>query len=1103
MGYIYPKKILTTTGHSKDHHTQKITNPENLCSGNDKLAYWGVKNPTWVGNYMRNYYDSVTTISGTYYKPEVIYATDWDISGATNKATVGKVTIQYAWEQVSYSCGNSTCYGRFDQPTITLTAGGKSQSFKGAKPDAIRYDNSKAEATKNTNNADLKNIHSYTVDFKHKVTVKDFKNMRLKFDPAKNNYHNHVRIIMQFIRIKIETKEPKKTTIAVKPPVKIDPIFKIESLTINDSRKYIDEEFICTCIVRQTQISNDVSKNNTTVKFTYDYSNRDEATELSGKINEITITNFNDNLYIYSFSLKDVLKTDYLYEDALSSKNLNITASIINYPDANEGYKQTSIQIIRPENPIAWGFNIHASPPYTYKCFGNNETKEIGFDIYMRRKYGARNVGSEYFTIEIESDQEEIPQKQNLFYRYNGQEDSGNHIIYDNGHYIISPELKNNNLIEIVWYMDFPPGEYNIWVVWHKGNKEEIWPKRKIVVLSSAMQKEFFKLRLEDGSDVRYNYLSVSQGDDLITPLEYTINDGSKEDSESGSTTDDYEGLNHNQIIKNLKITGETLKIPVNDVRFVSFDIKTDDLNVDLKNIFCYLDIYNDNGYNCSDVIIGADNQIELFQGGTQKYCSINNLKSGETKKIRFIVQSEVEQHCFLKIKPFNYDEKYETVPPEWTPCEIYFEDDPNIQLSIKSDKIEYEKGEEVIIDYYIENKSNIAGGHQHLSEEGIDEDYSDALKYRIKEPNNSFEIMETNFQVNDTIIDENDPDSPYYNEKNKIITFPYLPAEKYNNASEEFEEQKYDLRIKYKALQTGIFDFTLSTVDDEKSLLDDQSKNSVTQKILVGVKDNVKIKTYVSNYRPYIDELIDYTVEVTNYTKAQDYLVFCIKDIGDSIETEHDDHYTLEYANYPSNSEFIESENCNIGQWILKDVQPNETFKLVLTLRPLDIGYHTIQTIHNLSEYDTNIKVLERNKQIEFDVFHAVSYNENINCENCDLLTKVCDDDFINLGDDIYYVFTITNNNRNPIETPTHIYARLPDSFLDNDILCHSSNLIIDKTDDNNLIITIPDIKGCETTTFCLKVQPSQMGTFVSNFMVTNKNAHVLHKQLTLHVDE
>ncbi len=46
------------------------------------------------------------------------------------------------------------------------------------------------------------------------------------------------------------------------------------------------------------------------------------------------------------------------------------------------------------------------------------------------------------------------------------------------------------------------------------------------------------------------------------------------------------------------------------------------------------------------------------------------------------------------------------------------------------------------------------------------------------------------------------------------------------------------------------------------------------------------------------------------------------------------------------------------------------------------------------------------------FSQYHAVGDN----CNDCNSLTQICDDDFIPIGDDFFYVFKITNNERNPM---------------------------------------------------------------------------------------
>ena len=249
---------------------------------------------------------------------------------------------------------------------------------------------------------------------------------------------------------------------------------------------------------------------------------------------------------------------------------------------------------------------------------------------------------------------------------------------------------------------------------------------------------------------------------------------------------------------------------------------------------------------------------------------------------------------------------------------------------------------------------------------------------------------------------------------------------------------------------------------------------------------------------------LIDFTVNVKNFTKEQEKFTFVIKDVGTYGIDHNKCDYEIVYVNCENGTFTKSNQDNSLGTWILKNIGINDEYELVLTLKPKDIGYHTIQTIFNedSQEFENIVNVLERNKQIDFNVYHAVDPTKNENCANFDDLIEICDDDYITLEENLYYVLDITNNNRNDIETTTHIYARLPQSFLQNDVvLCNDKyNLIIDN---NNLIkIDIPQIKRCENIKIYFKVTPSEMGLYKSTFMLTNRNAKIYHKQLNINVD-
>ena len=153
------------------------------------------------------------------------------------------------------------------------------------------------------------------------------------------------------------------------------------------------------------------------------------------------------------------------------------------------------------------------------------------------------------------------------------------------------------------------------------------------------------------------------------------------------------------------------------------------------------------------------------------------------------------------------------------------------------------------------------------------------------------------------------------------------------------------------------------------------------------------------------------------------------------------------------------------------------------------------------MQTFENIVNVLEPNKQLDFNVYHAVGTNKDIECNDFDNIIEICDDDYIDLGDTLFYVCEITNNNRNAITDTTHIYIRLDDTFLTNEILCSTHEII--QQENNLLHIHIPSIQGCQTTKVCFKVQPSEIGTFINNFMLTNRNAKVYHKNLTINVNE
>ena len=1086
MVYVYPTTIITTTGRSTKTGTQALSNKAALESNSTTLAYWGKKTPLWVGNYLRNYPDSVTTPSGSFSKPEIFYATGWELKDVPDNAIVKTIKIQYKWEQIAYS--SQTSFGKFDKPTISIIHKEKTlTSFKGSKPEAIRYNNNKTNKAKmNTNYAELATLHSHSVDLsKYNLTVKDLKKLKIKFNPARNQATNHCRIVMQFLRLNVTYKkiEVKKA----EPAIEINPIYRITS-NIDPKETTQGTEWTYECVIKGQNSSNkptscslSFSDDIQVTKITVDKGNKyDHATRTW------TINNFTNR------SSKLILKCKSSVLDTHITHF--ITAKINKYADSTNNKTTSYIKII--SNRISLDSRVlGASKPYVFKSIGETIAKAIQIDL-SRDKIPDDGSG----TITISTDNWLNDENDLVIDGVNG-----NINYLGNGKWKVTNITTKALTIISADNKEIKPGRYNITVIYEENidtNKtNKISDSFTIEVIGNTLDKEFFKLRLEDGSDVRYNSLMFAPGDDLTQPLTYEI-------------------IQDIDLMEHIIVTGEEKSIPVNEARYISFNVELKDTTKTYQNVFAYIDVINEDGDNCSEIIMAADSNIQLFQGEENKYCVIDELKPNEVKKINFVIESDVEQICDIKLKPFNYD-YYETIDedtkqPKWKIGRAYFKDIPNLKLSIQTDKydLNVNNNAEVIVTYTIENKSindyripynnitNVTG-----------------YKFKITEPS-SFKIVSFRLDENSDereyylSYEGMDQYDPQFNPKNRIITLPYIQGATYDETNGELITHPYTLIVHYQATEKGIYDFKMCTEDNPFFIDDDQYKQCVKKQVLVDIDSNVSVKTFVSKQRPYIGELIDFTIQVKNYTKPQDLLTFNIQDIG-AYEIDHIKcDYNVEGVNC-ADSTFTPSDNGNqLGVWTIENVPINSEYELILTLRPLDIGYHVIKTIlldndKTVQDFTNLVNVLERNKKISFDVYHAIKGDGNGTCANCDQLIEICDEDYINQNDELYYVISVTNNSKNPIEEATHIYARLPSDLLnqefdDDGVLCHTNGYNYNYNDETKLIsFIIPSLEACENKKLCFKIKPSIKGTYITNFMLTNHNAHTYHKQLTIHIND
>lgn len=1064
MVYIYPTTIITSTGHSTKYATQELSNKAALCSNSTTLAYWGVKKPTYKGHPLRNYPDSITTPSGSFYKPEYIYATGWNLKDIASNALVKKIVIEYKWEQIAYS--SLTSFGKFDKPTISIVHNGKTlTSIKGAKPEAIRYNNNKTNKAKmNTNYAELATLHSHTIDVsKYNLTVKDLKKLQIKFNPAKNQASNHCRIVMQFLRLNVTYQEIKQT----KPTVEILPVYRVSS-KITPNEVVQNEEWIYECTIK----SQTSGIKPTTCKI--DFSDRNI------QLIDYTVTSGNSynpdtNIWsVNSFTNKTsklILRCKCSTLDNDPLKNVHkISTTIKSYADSVNAKTISSVTVI----PHRINLNIRLvgeKDPYIFNTRGETIEKCFALDL-------TRDIDDINGKITLTTD---------------GWLDTQNDLTITQGNAVLTHlgqgtwEIRciQGKALSIVTLpcKEIKPGTYVIEAKYTETNKEIQPQSFSINVIGNTLDKEFFKLRLEDGSDVRYNSLMFAPGDDLTKPLTYDI-------------------VSENDLKDHIIIKGEEKTIPVGESRYIGFTIELKDTEQTYENILAYIDVVDTHtGENCFDILMATDSNIQLFQGGEHKYCIIDSLKPNEIKKINFVVQSDVERTCDIRLKPFNYD-YYETIDEEtgknkWTPSRAYFRDMPNVKISVDVDRYELDTNNNanLTVTYTIENKST----KTFCVDDDADVNVT-GYKFKLIEPS-SFKIN-GNACVPEQSMENNR--SPQFNEKNRILTLPCIQGAIYNEETNQLITHPYRVIVNYTATQKGIYDFKICTEDNPLYIEDDQYKNCAKKQVLVNIDSNVKVKTFVSKQRPYVNELIDYTIQVKNYTKPQDQLIFDIYDIG-SYETDHDKNdYVIEYANY-SDSIFEPAEDGNhMGTWTINDVGIGDEYELVLTLRPTDSKYHVIQAILKGEEFTNLVNVLEPNKKLSFDAHHAVDPTGENNCSNCNMLTEICDEDYINLNDDLYYVISVTNNSKNPITEAMHIYARLPEDLLTDNVLCYTNDYNFSYNETTKLIsFTILSMKKCETKKICFKIKPTIKGTYISNFMLTSHNAHTYHKQLTIHVND
>lgn len=1023
MVYIYPKVISGTYHRSATYATQQLSNPQALCSGDQNLAYWGVKNPTWVGDYMRNWPDSLTSRSGSYYTPDSFKASGFSLD-ANKKTKIKKLSVEYKWEQISYSCGTSDCYGSFNKPVINLLYQGKViGTTYGAVPEAIRYNNNKTNSARmNTDNAELANLHSHNFDISsYNLTAEDLKHVEVIFVPAPNQSYEYLRIVMQFLRLNIDKEDYVPAPLCqINTSLSKDILITNEKFEYTLNLKTVNKEF------STTRCSIDIPHGLTIANV--QLSNNTSYDKGIWEVRQVDSTK--------KASIKLTLMGTEIGEKTIEAKILNNADSINNK-------KQDDVTII--DKNITFDFQVdktvlHKKYHSQLNCFitlrRNNEPKTKETIIFDSNNLITQN--SQWIALP------------------DGSEHKGK------GVWEI-PNTYNKTSMDLqATVEDADVGDYTLVATHKEVGEKNIIRTQNVSVLTEPLSKEYFKLRIEDGSDIQYNSLMFTEGDDLLNPLTYDLEDAD------------------NRFIDALMVEGETKKIPTGEARYISFKI-----NLDLEEGTTYKNVLtsiNTNGHN--DIIVGADDNINIFESSSgHQYFSIDEIVAGKEKKIRFIVQSEEERDVYIHLNILN------KTNDKWIPARAIFKDMPSIKLRIENLTatedffITEENQGKFTLRYSIQNESQIEGND---------------LKFKIIPPSD-FNISTVVTQPQNSIYDENS-NMWYFNKINKD------------------DNKKYYIDIEYTATRSNIYDFIIQTVDDPTTYEDDQHPNSFKYKMYIDIDMMVSIDTNVSNAHPYVNNIIDFTILLKNYRKKQKDFKFQVMDIGKYNFLHNKCDYNIEFVDCEQGTFTKDTRDNNVlGFWEIDQIDVDKEYKLMLSLRPFNPGTHVIHTTFTNDkqqslDFDDYVQVYSEKNKLDFDVHHAVCDkvcndpdcdNKTIcdKCQPCDELVEICDEDFITLGDKYYYRFKVTNNDKNDISN-LHIFCQIDDSF-DIDCTCPQiANIHFDGRKENNLYeINIDKIKACSSLELCFRVKPTKNGIYYSNFILTTKDAHILSKTLKMTV--
>lgn len=619
MATIYPSGIKGTTGRNGNSNinTQKISNPENACNGNTKLASWGEYTPSNCSGGLTVNCNTLTTINGSFWHPEVIKTTGWNIpNNLKNEMLIQEIKVEYAYALAQYTSahGGRNC-GRgkiTEKPVFTLLDKNNKTVGKGTGVLPSHVINMKAGTLTE---------HSVKLNG-HPKTIGDLKKCHLTLKAGPNVAEEVCRLLLQYVRLKITYVNPApkyklNQTLPTEARTNVEYNYKC---TVNSQNDYSSKTKFYVQVPKNTTISN---KKPSSLKKTKTYSTYDlyEA-EISNKTNTITFTAKNTtagsktfHAYLSSYGQNKPTST-------VTVKNPKITFDF--YPEVKN--ENNSFQ--RIANKTAY----------------TEEEKTIRFVLTLSRTASKLSGMDERVTINTTNfniDWNNLP---------NGVTKNGNVLSFNTNKVILTSSE----------YTFSKAGTYKVSVE-HKDEELQQIDKREceIKINSKPLKKEFFKLRLEDGSDVQYNSLSFSRGDDLKIPLTYDIEDVTE--------------------LKdiNFDIIGESKRIPLNEGEYINFNISLKDKdNYKVKDVLTYIEAVDEDGIDCSDIIVGINKNGTLLESDNNIYCLINELSTEEPTSLKLAVQSDVERNCTIKLKPYNYD-LYDT---QWTPSIAVFKDVPNVK---------------------------------------------------------------------------------------------------------------------------------------------------------------------------------------------------------------------------------------------------------------------------------------------------------------------------------------------------------------------------------------------------------------------------------------